>query len=62
MRVSFTWTWLLDLFNLPLYVNSFQLRFSLEEVSSQNQVKASVQRRIRQSIQDEVCLLFCPVL
>ncbi|KAL0651069.1 hypothetical protein Bca4012_093760 [Brassica carinata] len=27
--------------------------FSLEEVSSQNQVKTSVQRRIRQSIQDE---------
>ncbi|KAG2256652.1 hypothetical protein Bca52824_075946 [Brassica carinata] len=28
-------------------------KFSLEEVSSQNQVKTSVQRRIRQSIQDE---------
>lgn len=30
----------------------------MEEVSSQNQVKASVQRRIRQSIQEEVSLLF----
>ncbi|KAL0794705.1 hypothetical protein Bca101_066082 [Brassica carinata] len=29
------------------------VRFSMEEVSSQNQVKASVQRRIRQSIQEE---------
>ncbi|KAH0921079.1 hypothetical protein HID58_021097 [Brassica napus] len=28
-------------------------KFSLEEISSQNQVKASVQRRIRQSIQEE---------
>ncbi|XP_056860603.1 uncharacterized protein LOC108851665 isoform X1 [Raphanus sativus] len=28
-------------------------KFSMEEVSSQNQVKASVQRRIRQSIQEE---------
>ncbi|CAH8251654.1 unnamed protein product [Arabidopsis lyrata] len=28
-------------------------KFCLEEISSQNQVKASVQRRIRQSIQDE---------
>lgn len=30
------------------------VRFSSEEVSAQNQVKASVQRKIRQSIADEV--------
>jgi len=41
-----------------IYVHYFLFRFCLEEISSQNQVKASVQRRIRQSIQDEVCLLF----
>ena len=29
-------------------------RFSTEDVSAQNQVKASVQRRIRQSIAEEV--------
>ena len=29
-------------------------RFSSEEVSAQNQVKASVQRKIRQSIAEEV--------
>lgn len=33
-------------------------RFSSEEVSAQNQVKASVQRKIRQSIADEVMSLF----
>jgi len=32
-------------------------RFSSEDISGQNQVKASVQRRIRQSIADEVLLL-----
>lgn len=37
-------------------------RFSSEEVSAQNQVKASVQRRIRQSIADEVMSLFFFVL
>lgn len=31
-------------------------RFSSEEVSAQNQVKASVQRRIRQSIAEEVLI------
>lgn len=31
-------------------------RFSSEEVSAQNQVKASVQRKIRQSIAEEVQL------
>ena len=31
-------------------------RFSQEEISSQNQVKASVQRKIRQSIAEEVSL------
>jgi hypothetical protein len=30
-------------------------RFTPEEVTGQNQVKASVQRKIRQSIADEVC-------
>lgn len=33
-------------------------RFSHEEVSGQNQVKASVQRKIRQSIAGEVCIIF----
>lgn len=33
-------------------------RFSSEEVSGQNQVKASVQRKIRQSITDEVDYVF----
>jgi hypothetical protein len=32
----------------------FSSRFSSEEVSAQNQVKASVQRKIRQSIAEEV--------
>ena len=40
----------------------FLFRFSSEEVSAQNQVKASVQRRIRQSIADEVMSLFFFVL
>lgn len=34
--------------------NSIFDRFSSEEVSAQNQVKASVQRKIRQSIAEEV--------
>lgn len=40
--------------DLVLCVN---VRFSSEEVSAQNQVKASVQRKIRQSIAEEVLLL-----
>lgn len=32
----------------------FHFRFSTEDVSAQNQVKASVQRKIRQSIAEEV--------
>jgi hypothetical protein len=40
-------------FNLVIYTS----RFSSEDISGQNQVKASVQRKIRQSIADEVLLL-----
>lgn len=50
------------LFNAYLKIHMsnyyFSFRFSSEEVSAQNQVKASVQRRIRQSIADEVMPLF----
>lgn len=35
----------------------FSARFSSEEVSAQNQVKASVQRKIRQSIAEEVMFI-----
>ncbi|KAJ4871195.1 pseudouridine synthase and archaeosine transglycosylase (PUA) domain-containing protein [Raphanus sativus] len=46
-----------NLINLPKEITSHHpnmfKKFSMEEVSSQNQVKASVQRRIRQSIQEE---------
>lgn len=41
-----------------MYVHAtiYIYRFSSEEVSAQNQVKASVQRRIRQSIAEEVLI------
>ncbi|URE31021.1 60S ribosomal protein L18 [Musa troglodytarum] len=38
--------------SLPFFYTMFK-KFSLEDISAQNQVKASVQRKIRQSIADE---------
>lgn len=42
---------------LCVMYNFLSCRFSAEEVSAQNQVKASVQRKIRQSIADEVWIV-----
>jgi hypothetical protein len=42
------------LLSLSLSLSLFIHRFSSEDISGQNQVKASVQRRIRQSIAEEV--------
>lgn len=54
------WTLLVQFLEWCCFYKSFEFlihfRFSTEEVSAQNQVKASVQRRIRQSIAEEVSI------
>lgn len=47
-----------DLWVVNNFYGFWMFRFSSEEVSGQNQVKASVQRKIRQSITDEVDYVF----